>query len=280
MRKVVTRLAVISVALFSVPAAAAPEFMYFPVRGYGAYDRGILSSVLDHEVPHDLSDPFGQNGPYGLSGGILSFTGELFLPTSRFPVQSQGCYPKASNRNQSPNWESILQMLYTGTSVGDCRVNRALNYDNHPGYDYIIPEGKEVIPADSGHIISAKCINTFSATKTCEDFGAIAVDHGNGFVTQYLHMKRSSLNYGTASRGVNQKVSRSWVLGTVYKQGVKAVHLHVEVLQRKSRPLNTRSYYHRSNYLIVDPYGYTRRTYYADRLWSKPGCLWRSGCRY
>lgn len=273
--------------LFSVPAIAAPQFMNFPVRGKGPYTRGIMSSVLDHEVPHKLDDslPFKQkstDGPFGFSGAVLSFTGELFVASANYPMQNLGCYQKPANSNQGSTWSNILATTYTGSGnpkiPGNCTTKVALNYDNHPGYDYLIDSGTAVYPAASGYIISSKCIKTFTDSQTCEAFGAIAVDHGNGFITQYLHMAK--VDYGKAAGGVNQWVDTSRRLGNVSNVGAPSIHLHLEVLQRKAKPVNTKDYYNRSNYVIVDPYGYKTSSYYADKLYANPGCLWIGGCQF
>ncbi len=274
----------LGVVLFSLPTYAQ-QFINFPVTGLGPFTPGIMSSVLDHEVPHTLvvgSPPFGAPssvGPYGYSGAVLSFTGEFFLASSpTYPNQNLGCYPKPSNANQTSTWRAVLQSVYTGTT--GCLTNVALNYDNHPGYDYIISSGTNVHPAASGNIIFMKCIKTFTNAGTCESYGAVAVDHGNAFVTQYLHM--SNLNYGVATSGLNQPVTTSWVLGKVagVAPGGVPIHLHLEVLQRKASPPNATNYYARENYTIVDPYGYRTASFYADLLLSKPGCLWVGGCSY
>jgi murein DD-endopeptidase MepM/ murein hydrolase activator NlpD len=278
--------------LFSMPAEAAPQFLNFPVSGYGPYTPALVSTVLDHEVPHDLTQqylPFMQPstlGPYGYSGGVLSFTGELFLAAPpAYPNQNLGCYPKPTNAHQTSVWSATLTSIYYGTSTGgtggNCLVGVALNYDNHPGYDYKIPGGSAVHPAANGNIIFTKCIRTFTnstASNGCELYGAVAVDHGNGFVTQYLHM--ANLSYGMAAFGFNQPVTTSWTLGTVSNVGVTAIHLHFEVLQRKAVAVDPNNYYARANYMIVDPYGYNTASYYADLLQSKPGCLWAAGCHY
>jgi|GEM_PF-6510107 len=272
--------------LMALPASAQ-QFMNFPVSGVGPFTSGIISSVLDHEVPHALaagSPPFGSPssvGPYGYSGAVLSFTGELFVSNGTYPTANLACYPKPSNANQTSTWRAVLQGVYTGTSgsgANNCTVNNALNYDNHPGYDYIISSGTNVHPAASGNIIFTKCIKTFTNVGTCESYGAVAVDHGNGFVTQYLHM--ANLNYGSAASGSNQPVTTAWTMGTVSNVGVTAIHLHLEVLQRKSSPPNSTNYYARENYWVVDPYGYRTASFYADNLLSKPGCLWAVGCSY
>lgn len=261
--------AAVTASLFSAPALADPQFLIFPVSGYGPFTPGLMSSVLDHEVPHNLNQaslPFNQAttvGPYGWSGGILSFTGELFIASApNFPNENLGCYPKPANANQTATWRPVLANAYTGTT--GCGRNVALNYDNHPGYDYRIGSGAAVRPAANGSIVFTKCIKTFANTSSCESYRAVAVDHGNGFVTQYLHM--SNIDYGSAANGVNQSVTTTSTLGRVSNVGARMVHLHFEVLQRKTTPVNTANYYDRANYMIVDRYGYRSGSYYADRL--------------
>lgn len=152
--------------ILSASAWAAPQFLDFPVSGYGAYSAGTITSVLDHEVPHDLNQaslPFQTQtsyGPYGYSGAVLSFTGELFVANAQYPMQNQGCYPKPSNAYQTSTWSTVLRNTYTGTS--GCTSQVALNYDNHPGYDYAFSYGTPVYPGASGNIIFAKCIKTFT----------------------------------------------------------------------------------------------------------------------
>jgi murein DD-endopeptidase MepM/ murein hydrolase activator NlpD len=271
--------ALIAAAL--VPAAAnAQQFLRFPVTGYGPFDKDLISTALDHEVPLDLTlKPGKEKAPYGVSGGMLSFTGELFLATSKYPAKAQACYPKPKNSHQSSTWLPVLAKVYYGTNSGSCRTNVALNYDNHPGYDYRVPAGKDVHPAYPGYIIFTKCIKTFSDTFTCDEAGAVAIDHGNGFVTQYLHM--SGAYYGSAAKGVSQYVDRTKIIGQVsnkYPVPLGGYHLHFEVLQRKNTPVNRNNYYDRANWIIVDPYGYRASSYYRDALLSNPGCLWYVGC--
>jgi hypothetical protein len=273
--------ALAAAAVLALPAGAHGQLvMKFPVSGHSPYQAGLISSVLDHEVPLRLDQIGGQQGPYGTSGGVLSFTGELFLATQSYPARKFGCYPKARNTKQKQDWSPLLLSVYGGTA--GCTKN-AINYDNHPGYDYIIREGKEVNPAAPGYLIPHLCIRTFRSDQaaSCQNMGAVAIDHGNGFITQYLHMKKKSLNYGKAvSKGINHWVDTKWVVGTVFNEGTDSVHLHLEVLQRKAKAVNTKTYYDAANYVVVDPYGYKSGSYYASLLMAKPGCLWSGGCRY
>lgn len=86
-------------------AISAPQFLDFPVSGYGPYSPGIISSVLDHDVAHDLNQAVisysgvSTLGPFGYNGGVLSFTGELFIANAQKPASNLGCYPKVSNVN-------------------------------------------------------------------------------------------------------------------------------------------------------------------------------------
>lgn len=281
------------VRVTKVVQVVSTKFLDFPVSGYGPFMPGIVTSILDHEVPHDLSVakiPFRQlstTGPFGYSGATLSFTGELFVTTPQYTVGSQACYPKPANQWQGSTWSQVLNSIYGGTS--GCTAGTELNYDNHPGYDYGIPSGTAVYPAADGTIVSTKCIRTFADVSSCEDYGAVAVDHGNGYVTQYLHMK--NVYYGTVvTTGATQKVykvgsSSQSKLGNVSNIGLgcnpgACVHLHFEVLKRKAVPVDTANYYNRANYVIVDPYGYKPGAPYADKLLANPGCLWNVGCQY
>lgn len=270
---------------FSTSAMAAPQFLNFPVNGYGP--NALITTVLDHDVDYDLTqslkpNQYSAHGPYGYNDGVLSFTGELFVSTASYPPAQTACYPKAINTHQPSAWSTKLQSVYVGTvDTQNCSVRIALNYDNHPGYDYGIPPGKDVHPASGGSIIFTKCIRTFTdstASNACDLMGAVAVDHLNGFVTQYLHM--SNRWYGMAEYGLNQTVTTGDILGKVSSVGVQHAHLHFEVLQRKAVAVDLNNYYARANYMVVDPYGYNTSSYYADLLQSKPGCLWIVGCSY
>lgn len=281
-------------ALFTFLAATstiaqAQQFLDFPISGKTPYER--ISSVLDQEVPHDLAqaalgfEQFSTLGPFGWNGAVLSFTGELFVAMPNYPMRNLGCYPKATQQQDNfGQWSNTLLQAYRGTFINfeDCMPGKALNYDNHPGYDYAYPSGMRVYSAAAGNIIFSKCIKTFTdnATRTCEAYGAVAIDHGNGYITQYLHMK--SVYYGAAENGLNQQVSQLQQIGLVSNTSPTPVpvHLHFEVLKRKSTPVNTSEYYHRSNYVIVDPYGYNYSSYYASKLLTTQECLWKTGCMY
>ena len=277
---------------FNTQALGQQRFLAFPaISGrYGPFTSGLMTSVLDHDVPHDLTVPAipfkekSDTGPFGFNGKVLTFTGELFSETIQYVAKEYQCYPKASD-NYDAVWSSVLKNSYVGTSgfTSDtgCHADKAVNYDNHPGYDFSIPEGTAIYPAASGVIIPTKCIKTFANNSSCDDYGAIAVDHKNGFITQYLHLR--SVNYGQAINGKEQQVEISkYVLGFVSNVGIpkNGAHLHFEVLQRKSVAVDVNNYYARANYMIVDPYGYKPKSKHEDKLLSKPGCLWIEECRY
>jgi murein DD-endopeptidase MepM/ murein hydrolase activator NlpD len=77
--------------------------------------------------------------------------------------------------------------------------------------------------------------------------GAVGIDHGNGYITQYLHMENASI---TVSAG--QYVSEGSVIGNSSDTGVPGQpHLHFEVLRKVAgSPSDITSY------KVVDPYGW------------------------
>ncbi len=143
---------------------------------------------------------------------------------------------------------------------GGCPLNFA-SYDDHPGYDYYAELGVPVYAAAEGKVLThsgARCFVGHMG-KTCDHYGAIGIDHGNGYVTQYLHMSGIRLKPGESVRRGDQ-------VGFVDKVGTGSVHLHFEVLRRLG-----------SDYVIVDPYGWVGSG--SDPLYSasavKPAQLWR-----
>ena len=61
--------------------------------------------------------------------------------TAQYAAKSYQCYPKAVE-NDAAVWSAILKNSYIGTggftSTTDCHTEQAVNYDNHPGYDFAI----------------------------------------------------------------------------------------------------------------------------------------------
>lgn len=238
-------------------SATPVQFLSFPLPStlypQGAYTAGKVTSVVDHSM----------NSVYThLDGKILSFTGEIFQATSTYPTTQTACYPKVSGA-----WSSLLRSLYKGTfqsgTGGNCLTGVALNYEAHPGFDYSATSGTQVKAAASGRIVNfngSRCVPK-GLSEGCVAWGAVAIDHGNGYVTQYLHL--STVNT-TFTPGV--QINEGDVIGLSGRVSPpnKPVgeHLHFEVLKRTatSTPDNI------NNYKVVDPYGYDTSTGVSDAL--------------
>ncbi len=225
-------------------------------RVAGAYTANSVTSVLDHSMKVNPSGayPYGLHttSPMGLDGVVLTWTGEKGESTASFPTVKLGCYPKAVGGSFS------IFGTYFGTPDDNpaCPTTR-LNYDDHPGYDYRADFGTPVKAVASGIVVNAnnnqRCI-IGNLGDTCDDWGAVGIDHGNGYVTQYLHMKTSTI---AVSPG--QVVSQGDVIGYVDKTGLAPTagpHLHFEVL-KKVPGLTPGTYV----YKMLDPYGW-----YTDGL--------------
>jgi murein DD-endopeptidase MepM/ murein hydrolase activator NlpD len=132
------------------------------------------------------------------------------------------------------------------TNDSGCGSNY-LSYDEHPGYDYHAAAGTPVYAAAKGTVISTICYLGNIGAGTCADWGALAIDHGNGYFSQYLHMGT------TITVAPGQSISAGQQIGTVGGRCgpscTFAVHLHFEV--RHIGPSIGPE-----PYPIVDPYGW------------------------
>lgn len=279
-------------ANYATPAAKKPriqvtytgsttpvQFLSFPLPTtlypQGAYTAGKINSVVDHNM----------NTVYThIDGKILSFTGEVFQSNASYPATRTACYPKQGNAT----WSVTLQSLYKGTGQSgggstDCRVNKAFNYEAHPGYDYVASSGTVVKAAAAGKVVNNLVVTTGqnntlcipkglngTVYKGCAAWGAIGIDHGNGYVSQYLHLSRTDVQPGqTVFEG--QQIGLSGVTAAP-----NSPHLHFEILKLRSGLPNN---YQPDNYAVVDPYGYDASTGIPDYLAQVTGAtnvrLWK-----
>jgi murein DD-endopeptidase MepM/ murein hydrolase activator NlpD len=149
------------------------------------------------------------------------------------------CYLKVGGGNFS------IEETYIGTS--GCGNKLKLNYDDHPGYDYKADVGTNVRSAGVGTVVNfngQRCIP--KGISSCANLGAIGIDHGNGYITQYLHMSVITKNAGD-SVGDRESIGAS---GEVGSPG--GPHLHFEVLKRFPGSSGTSL----DDYRVVDPYGW------------------------
>lgn len=225
----------------------------------GPYTSQGINSVVDHEMDY----------VYVKDGEIVSFTGEMFNETSSY-LRSfvSPCYPKVGN---TP-WSYLLTSMYKGTNLpgpgGNCSNGVALNYDSHPGYDYRASYGTPVRAAASGTVVNFGGQRCVPKVGSCSGLGAIGITHGDGYITQYLHLSTISVSAGDS-------VSRGQVIGYSGDTGIPNVpHLHFEVLKQVSGSSGTQV----SHYKVVDPYGWLGTG--TDPLEAVTGiknvCLWQT----
>lgn len=200
----------------------------------GAYTPSSINSVLDHQM----------TTVYATDGTVTAYTGE----TGKGPPKSLGCYPKVGGGSFSVNG------LYNGTDDG-CKPAQGLNYDGHPGYDYVTEIGLPVKAAAAGTVVKLynaktdtydRCIpkGIDAEGEGCNAWGFVGIDHGNGYVTQYGHLSQIDVVAGQEVKegeqiGLSGQTSPSKKVGP---------HLHFEVLK-----LNQGASY---GYSVVDPYGW------------------------
>ena len=100
-------------------------------------------------------------------------------------------------------------------NFGACRTFNGQPRDRHTGQDYPVGLGKSVMSAGNGRVLLAA--NLFYSGNS------VFIDHGNGLVTEYFHLKSYSVK-------PNQTVTKGEKIGIVGETGrVTGPHLHFGV---------------------------------------------------
>jgi murein DD-endopeptidase MepM/ murein hydrolase activator NlpD len=252
----------------SATAPAASRFLTFPLKCADKactfkykdpYTTGSINSVLDHSMMKKKGAAFHEYGKYSDRSGdgiVVAFNGER-SSGARLKGDDTCVKPRILLR-PSPKDRVSAAM----TRVNDCGSDYA-QYDEHPGYDYYAKQGVEVRASASGRVVNIsgnRCYSAFMG-RTCAYWGAIGLDHGNGYITQYVHMTNIPKKLTAGS-----SVDAGDLVGLVGKEGAAGYHLHFEVLKKVG-----------SEYLIVDPYGWVGSG--SDPLYSAgkvtPAKLWK-----
>ena len=116
-------------------------------------------------------------------------------------------------------------------NFGACRTFDGQPRDRHTGQDYPVSGGKPVLSAGNGRVVLAA--NQFYSGN------AVFIDHGNGLITEYFHLKSYTVK-------PNQTVTKGEKIGIVGETGrVTGPHLHFGV-RWHGACINP-------GYLLVDP---------------------------
>ncbi len=100
-------------------------------------------------------------------------------------------------------------------NFGACRTLNGQPRDRHTGQDYPVEVGKPVLSVGNGRVLLAA--NQFYSGN------AVYIDHGNGLISEYFHLKSFSVK-------PNQTVTKGESIGLVGETGrVTGPHLHVGV---------------------------------------------------
>lgn len=102
--------------------------------------------------------------------------------------------------------------LPRGEGFGNCRSFAGQAADRHTGTDYAVGTGTNVLSVGNGKVVMAA--NHFFSGNS------VYVDHGNGLLTEYFHLKTMDVK-------PNQTVTKGQKLGTVGETGrTTGPHLH------------------------------------------------------
>lgn len=165
-----------------LPLAPPNGFLSFPLSKLMPNTAGI-TSVFDHHVrpdPQSGAPLFYKND---LDGVIVDYGGEEGLLS--IGTDGSSCCPSYSNVDRKKIGKS-KPFLVTGVDK--------LSYDGHAGYDFVYNSNTFqqpiLAPADGILFIPEQDPITLHGNPTGapESFAIMAIDHGNGFVTWYLHV--------------------------------------------------------------------------------------------
>ena len=133
------------------------------------------------------------------------------------------------------------------------------SYDEHPGYDYKADAGKPVYAAAGGTVISTICyLGNFGNGGSCSNWGALAINHGNGYFSQYIHMATTIAVVPGQTIAAGQQIG---TVGSKCYQCTVGAHLHFEV-RHIGPAIGAEAY------PVVDPYGWVGGG--NDPLYSAP----------
>ena len=111
-----------------------------------------------------------------------------------------------------------LEETYISSTFGPRTDPYTQKKQHHKGDDFAGRSGVTVVATADGIVKNSKRYGTFG--------NFVEIDHGNGYVTKYAHLRNRSVKKG-------EKVSRGQKIGTIGNTGRStAPHLHYEVLYK------------------------------------------------
>jgi uncharacterized delta-60 repeat protein len=202
----------------------------FPLPNLTPYNAAI-TSVFDHSM----------NAPYHPDNVVVAYTGEEGRIEFGKSTAVDFGFGALYGFKNAGDTEFVVNGNFKGAGSG----LKYLEYDGHPGFDFntkydanqngILEADEaagvvEVLAAASGKVVKADM----------QDYGTLKIDHGNGYVTAYLHLSKFLVAVGeTVPPG--KIIGKSGGTGKDGKLNAFPNHLHFEV---------------RFNDKPVDPYGW------------------------
>lgn len=160
-----------------------------------------IISVVDHSgTPLDPNpipgnpDPTKRRPWYFKDSTVKAYNGETGKK-----MYGENC-PPVGYKKDNAGTPFILNGRYIGAACEGLSNQRAyLNYDGHPGFDYSAASGTPIYAPMDG-ILKKAAIDNVNRDSSCDTLSGWAkwhsfyIDHGNGFLSWYLHADRLVAN--------------------------------------------------------------------------------------
>lgn len=248
-------------------------FLAFPLKDFTAYNAPI-NSVMDHSVTSNRGDDAQYFYLNDADRVVVGYSGEEGrLECGRIQCQLSAKDPSYRKRFDAEVEEFVVNGNYTGGGYP-----KFLSYNGHPGFDYRASLGTSIYaPADGiAYIPSEDPVTSKTASAAApERFGALAIDHQNGYTSWFLHVgdrdksgdagdfRVIRCGDGTQERrlrpGSLVSVKKGCQIGKVGNKGLGPdleAHLHYEVRVGAYFDLNGNGICEAGVCVPVDPYGW------------------------
>lgn len=147
-------------------------------------------------------------GQFGIRSLTLPPTTFGLITPQNLAIERRALAPVLSRRTPVAWWQGTFQAPSTGLMDSPYGVQGMYNGHRmwwHQGADFSAPEGSPVVAANAGVVVLARLLPLGG--------GTVVIDHGQGVLTEYLHLSEFAVRVG-------DRVARGALIGKIGATGL------------------------------------------------------------